>query len=282
MTTATSLPTTSVDALEDARLTFLGTIRSEWIKLRSVRSTIWSYALLVVISVGLAALVAFALTNIPEGVAGEAPGAQPVQTIVQASVAGVAFGQLIAGILGVLVISGEYTTGMVRSTFLAVPGRLSALAAKGTVLFSATFIVGLIANVAAYLVASLMLSQEDIAAPLTDPGVFWPLLGAALYLAMVSLFALAIGALVRSSAGGIAVVVGILLILPTILGLVPADWAREAVPFLLSNAGGGIYSSATLAPEGEALGMWVNLLVTGLWVVVPTAAAAVLLRTRDA
>lgn len=281
MTTATMSPTPA-DTLADARLTFPGTVRSEWIKLRTVRSTIWSYALLVAISVGLAALVAFAITNIPEGVAGEAPGAQPIQTVVQASVAGVTFGQLIAGILGVLVISGEYTTGMVRSTFLAVPGRISALAAKGIVLFSATFIVGLIANVAAYLVASLMLSQEDIAAPITDPGVFWPLLGAALYLAMVSLFALAAGALVRSSAGGIAVVVGVLLILPTILGLVPAEWARDAVPYLLSSAGAGIYSSATLTPEGDALGMWVNLLVTGLWVAVPAAAAAVMLRTRDA
>ncbi|NYF15559.1 ABC-2 type transport system permease protein [Microbacterium sp. AK009] len=281
MTTATLSPTPA-DTLADARLTFAGTVRSEWIKLRSVRSTIWSYALLIAISIGLAALVAFALTSIPDGVAGQAPASQPVQTVVQASIAGVAFGQLIAGILGVLVISGEYTTGMVRSTFLAVPGRLSALAAKGIVLFTATFIVGLIANVAAYLVASLMLSQEDIAAPIIDPAVFWPLLGGALYLAMISLFALAIGALVRTSAGGIAVVVGILLILPTILSLIPADWAREAVPYLLSNAGAGIYSSATLAPEGDALGMWLNLLVTGLWVAVPAAAAAVMLRTRDA
>jgi ABC-2 type transport system permease protein len=281
MTTATSLPIPT-DALAGARLTFPGTVRSEWIKLRSVRSTIWSYALLVAISMGLAALVAFALTSIPDGVAGQAPDAQPVQTVVQASVAGVTFGQLIAGILGVLVISGEYTTGMVRSTFLAVPGRVSALAAKGIVLFAATFLVGVIANVAAYLVASLVLSQEGISAPLTEPGVLWPLLGASLYLAMVSLFALAVGALVRSSAGGIAVVVGILLILPTVLGLVPAEWARDAVPYLLSSAGAGIYSSATLAPEGEALGMWLNLLITGLWVAVPAAAAAVLLRTRDA
>lgn len=179
-------------------------------------------------------------------------------------------------------ISGEYTTGMVRSTFLAVPGRISALAAKGIVLFTLTFAVGLVANVAGYLVASLLLSQDDIAAPITDPGIFWPLLGAALYLAMVSLFALAVGTLIRSSAGGIAVVVGVLLILPTILGLVPADWARDAVPYLLSSAGTGIYTSAALAPEGEALGMWLNLLVTGLWVAVPTAAAAILLRTRDA
>ncbi|WJL94797.1 ABC transporter permease [Microbacterium sp. ET2] len=281
MTTTTILDSRT-DDLGDARLTFPGTLRAEWIKLRSLRSTVWSYALLIAISVGLSALVAVALLNIPEGVAAEAPGADPVQTIVGAAVAGVAFGQLIAGILGVLVISGEYTTGMVRSTFLAVPGRISALAAKGIVLFTLTFAVGLVANVAGYLVASLLLSQDDIAAPITDPGIFWPLLGAALYLAMVSLFALAVGTLIRSSAGGIAVVVGVLLILPTILGLVPADWARDAVPYLLSSAGTGIYTSAALAPEGEALGMWLNLLVTGLWVAVPTAAAAILLRTRDA
>ncbi|WP_322409881.1 ABC transporter permease [Microbacterium invictum] len=280
--TTTTLLDARTDDLGDARLTFPGTLRAEWIKLRSLRSTIWSYALLIAISVGLSALVAIALLNIPEGVAAEAPGADPLQTIVGASVAGVAFGQLIAGILGVLVISGEYTTGMVRSTFLAVPDRISALAAKGIVLFTLTFVVGLVANVAGYLVASLLLSQDDIAAPITDPGIFWPLLGAALYLAMVSLFALAVGTLIRSSAGGIAVVVGVLLILPTILGLVPADWARDAVPYLLSSAGAGIYTSAALAPEGEALGMWLNLLVTGLWVAVPTAAAAILLRTRDA
>lgn len=283
MTTLIPAPRRTSVALDGARLTFAGTLRSELIKLLTLRSTVWSYALVIAISVGLAALVAFALISTPGGAPGvEPPGAQPTQTVVLASLAGVNFGQLVAGVLGVLVISGEYTTGMVRSTFAAVPKRIPALAAKGIVLFVATFVVGLIASVASYLLASLVLGQEDISAPMAEPAVFWPLLGASFYLAVVSVFALGVGALVRSSAGGIAGVLGILLILPIVLQLVPAEWARDVVPYLFSTAGAGIYTSTTLGPDGDAFGVWINLLITALWVGVSMGTAAVLMRRRDA
>ncbi|MFE7846722.1 ABC transporter permease subunit [Microbacterium sp. NPDC057407] len=261
---------------------FGGALRSEWIKLRSLRSTVWSYAIVIAISLGMAALVAFALTTMPEGSAAIDATDGTAGSVVQASLAGVLFAQLVAGVLGVLVISGEYTTGMIRSTFAAIPTRLPALAAKAVVLFAATFLVGIVANLAGYVAASLVFAGEGISAPLAEPAVFWPILGAAVWLAMVALFALGVGAVVRSSAGGIAAVLGVLLLLPIVLQLIPAEWAQDLVPYLFSTAGSGIYSSSSLESVGDAFGVWANLLVAGIWVTVSLTAAAVLMRRRDA
>lgn len=282
MTTLSPQPELISSSAAGATPSFAGALRSEWIKLRSLRSTIWSYAIVIAISIGMAALVAFALTTMPEGPAVVDTADGSAALVVQASAAGVLFAQLVAGVLGVLVISGEYTTGMIRSTFAAIPTRLPALAAKAVVLFAATFLVGLVANLAGYVAASLVFASEGISAPLTEPAVFWPILGAALWLAMVALFALGVGTLVRSSAGGIAAVLGVLLLLPTVLQLIPAEWAQDLVPYLFSTAGAGIYSSSSLEPAGDAFGVWVNLLIAGTWVAVSLISAAVLMRRRDA
>lgn len=281
MTTLTSQPQRASTVANHATLSFAGTVRSEWIKFRSLRSTFWSYALVIVIAIGMSALIAFALTGTSEGTAAIGESAGSTDPVVNAALVGVGFAQLVAGVLGVLVISGEYSTGMIRSTFAAVPARIPALAAKGIVLFVATFVVGLVANLAGYLTASLVFAQEDISAPLTDPGVFWPMLGAALSLALVALFALGVGAIVRSSPGGIAVVLGVILLLPTVLQLIPAEWAREVIPYLFSSAGTGIFTSTSLKPVGDALGVWLNLLIAGVWVAVSVVTAAVLMRRRD-
>lgn len=282
MTTLSPQPDLIPSAAGGARSSFAGALRSEWIKLRSLRSTIWSYAIVIALSIGMAAIIASALLT-PEGSAAVGGSDGPAALVVQAAVVGVTtFAQLVVGVLGVLVISGEYTTGMIRSTFAAIPTRIPALTAKATVLFVATFLVGLVANVAGYLTATLVFAQEDISAAITDPAVFWPILGAALWLAMVALFALGVGAIVRSSAGGIAAVLGVLLLLPLVLQLIPAEWARDLTPYLFSSAGTGIYTSTSLVPEGDALGVWVNLLVAGMWVAVSAVTAAVLMRRRDA
>jgi ABC-2 type transport system permease protein len=147
---------------------FSGILRSEWIKLRSLRSTVWSSAALILLSIGLAVLMAATLNSM---------GSEPLPNdaqVVQVSSFPVALGQLIVavlGVLGVLVISGEYSTGMIRSTFSAVPRRLPVLWAKGAVLFVSTFVAGLVATTSAYLVGSPILAANDIAAPITDPDV---------------------------------------------------------------------------------------------------------------
>jgi ABC-2 type transport system permease protein len=282
MTTTTLDPaqaagTTTTASVSRNPVRFGGILRSEWIKLRSLRSTVWSYAMLVLISLGLAVLMAVTLNSMtPQPLPDEAH----VGILMQVSSFPVALGQLVVAVLGVLVISGEYSTGMIRSTFSAVPRRLPVLWAKSAVLFVSTFVVGLLATVGAYLVGSLILAANDIAAPIADPDVLRAIVGGALYLALVALFALGVGTAIRSSAGGIATVLGIVLILPTILQLIPAEWAQDIVPYLLSDAGLGLVGLQSDIPGG--LEPWQQLAVVLGWVAASLTAGAILMKRRDA
>jgi ABC-2 type transport system permease protein len=265
-------------------LSFTGVLRSEWIKLRSLRSTIWSFVIVIAISLGMALIMSLSMVNGMNGGAdaATAPADQQAQYVVQASVFGVYFGQLVAGVLGVLVISGEYTTGMIRSTLTAVPKRLPALVAKAVVLFVATFLVGLVATVGAFLLSSAVFAGIDVTASLAEPGVFLPLLGGALYLALVAAFALGMGTMLRSSAGGIAAVLGLLLLVPTVLQMIPAEWAHDLLPYLVSWAGMGMFTSTTAVATADEFGVWLNLLIVLGWVGASVAGATVLLQRRDA
>jgi ABC-2 type transport system permease protein len=257
-------------------VSFAGLVRSEWIKLRSVRSTIWSYATVIVISLGMAAVM-----SASSGFGGEQvpADAQPA-ILAQAATFGVFFGQLVVAALGVLAISGEYSTGMIRSSLTAAPKRLSMLAAKVVVLFVCTFVVGVFSTVGSYFVAAPIMAGHGITASITDPDLLLPLLGGALYLALVSVFALGMGAILRSSAGGIAAALGFILLLPIAFIMIPAEWAADVAPFLILNAGLALFglngfTSATFET-------WQNLIIVLGWVATALAAASVLLRRRDA
>ncbi|GAA3886921.1 ABC transporter permease [Leifsonia kafniensis] len=258
-------------------LSAAGIIRSEWIKLRSLRSTAWSFALMVLVSLGMATIMSLSLDL--QGGGGALSSSEQASYLAQASTFGVFFGQLIAAVLGVLVISGEYSTGMIKSTLTAAPRRLSALWAKAAVLFVSTFVVGAVATIGSFLIASPILAGQDLHASLFDPDVISALLGGALYLAFVSVFALAIGAILRSSAGGIAAALGIILLLPIVLQMIPAEWAGDLLPYLISNAGMGMFG---LTMGAVSLEWWQNLLIVLGWLAASLAAAAVLLKRRDA
>jgi ABC-2 type transport system permease protein len=270
---------TAPRSTDGAQLNTVGIIRSEWIKLRSVRSTIWSYAIVVVVSLGIALLLSFA-TNFGGGVP---PENLHNDIVLQTATFGVYFGQLIVAVLGVLIISGEYTTGMIRSTLTAVPKRIPALAAKALVLFVATFLVGLVSVFGSLLIAVPVLGGQGIDADFSDGSLIGNMVLSAVYLALVAVFALGLGTVLRSSAGGIAAALGTILLLPTILqlfaGLTQAQWAMDLMPYLFSNAGTGMYTPTTA--EG-ALEQWQNALVVLGWVVVSLGAGALLLKRRDA
>jgi ABC-2 type transport system permease protein len=283
MTTITPTLSPSSPRSRETSLGFGGVIRSEWIKLRSLRSTVWSYLFVILLTLGMALMMTLTLANgVGGGVdIGTATGAAETELFVQASVFGVYLAQLVVAVLGVLVVTGEYSTGMIRSTLAAVPSRLPALAAKAGVLFVATFIVGLVSTVGAFFVSTAVYSGYGLSASLADPDVFLPLLGAALYLALLAVFALGVGTMVRSSAGGIGIVLALILVVPTVLGMVPADWAQSMVPYLLSDAGMSMFAPATLTGT-ESLTVWQSLLVVLGWVAASATGAAVLLRKRDA
>lgn len=282
MTTLTPTPAPARESTAQARsgLSFTGLIRSEWIKLWSVRSTGWSFALVVVISLGMAAIMAMSTNMLVQNSGGSGgldslPAPDQAGIILQASTFGVFFGQLIVAVLGVLVISGEYSTGMIKSTLTAVPRRFGALGAKAVVLFACTFVVGLVSTVGSFFVAAPMLSGQGLSASLFDPLIFLPVLGAALYLALVSVFALGIGAILRSGAGGIAAALGTLLLLPIVFAMIPGTWATDVSPYLISNAGTALFSTAGM----EA---WKGLLIVLGWIAVALGLAATLLKRRDA
>ncbi|WP_308799620.1 ABC transporter permease subunit [Agromyces silvae] len=287
MTTTLPQPGPASTAVSTGSLSFAGVLRSEWIKLRSLRSTVWSYALVIVIALGMALIMSLSLVNGMGGVnrGGDLAGMpveQQTALVVQSTTFGVLFGQLVAGVLGVLVITGEYSTGMIRSTLTAVPRRTPAIAAKAVVLFVSTFIVGLLATVGAYGVTSIVVAGHGVSVSLLEPAILLPVLGAALYLALVAVFALAIGTILRSSAGGIAAVLGLILLLPTVLQMIPAEWPGEVIPYLIGSAGTGIFMSTTAWPAGDELGAWVSLFVVLGWVAVAMGGALALLKRRDA
>jgi ABC-2 type transport system permease protein len=261
------------------RLSAAGIVRSEWIKLRSVRSTVWSYAIIVVASFGVALLLSTTISF-----DGTPPPADLHNDLVlQASTFGIFFGQLVVGVLGVLTMSGEYSTGMVRSTLTAVPKRLPALAAKALVLFLTTFVVGLVSVFGSLLIALPLLSTQGVQADFSDASLIGNLVLGALYLGLVAVFALGLGTVLRSSAGGIAATLGTILLLPTIVSLFAAltraDWANDLMPYLFSNAGDGMYNPV---PGGAALEQWQSAVVVVAWVAVSLVAGALLLKRRDA
>ena len=265
-------------------LSFTGIIRSEWIKLWSLRSTPWSFALVVLTALGMAALMSFAMVGLRDSgadiPAGGFPAPDQARTLVTSSTFGVFFGQLIVAVLGVLVMSGEYSTGMIKSTLTAVPRRLPTLWAKTAVLFVATFVVSAVSTIGSFLVSSPILAGTGLHASLFDESVILPLLGGGLYLALVSVFALGIGVILRSSAGGIAAALGMVLLLPSVLPMIPADWVADLGPYLISNAGMNLMGLVGMSTA--SLGFWQNLLIVLGWVAASLIGAAVLLKRRDA
>ncbi|MFO7690790.1 MAG: ABC transporter permease subunit [Cryobacterium sp.] len=262
-------------------LSFLGILSSEWIKLRSLRSTVWSFVLVIVLAIAVAALmsIASAVQLGGVGLSMQIPAEDQALILLSAATSGVFLGQMIVAILGVISITGEYSTGMIKSTLTAVPRRIPALAAKAIVMFLATFVVGVVSAVASFGVASLLLLGEGLSANLFDPIVLLPLLASALYLALVAVFALGVGAFLRSSAGSIALAVGTLLVLPIVVGMIPADWALTVTPYLLSNAGVEMFAQTGTSAIVEP---WQNLLVALGWVAASLVTAALLLKRRDA
>lgn len=286
MTTATtSDPSRGVGRV---RLSAVGLLRSEWIKLRTVRSTMWCYALIVLLTIGIGLLVASLARLDTATLTGD--GARDLT--VQAATGGVNLAVLIVSILGTLIITGEYATGMIRSTFTADPRRLGALAAKVVVLAVTAFITSAIAIWLNALIISPILTHRGVDVQLTDSRVFMPLLGGSVFVTLISLLAFGFGLILRSTAGGLATVLGLLLVAPIILGILTAlthaDWVSTLSALFPDSAGSQLVSYA--AP-GTKTGMVNGILVLNGWLgfwtllgwdVVVLAIAAVLAKRRDA
>lgn len=244
-------------------------MRSEWTKLRSVRSTVWTLGSVPVLMVALA--VVGALATVGSGDAGSL--ADPVST----SLRGIVLASLVTATLGVIAISGEYRTGAIRTSLVAVPGRLTFLAAKAVVLTAVTLVVGVASSFAAFLAGQIVFAGRAAEVSLADPAVLRAVVGAGLYLTASGLFGLALGVLVRHTPGAIVTVCALLMVLPTLVALVPGELGGRLTELTASNAGSRI---AVVHPVG--MGPWTGFAVYLAWVALPLAAGAVLLRRRDA
>ncbi|MET7473268.1 ABC transporter permease subunit [Streptomyces sp. NPDC005648] len=255
-------------------------LRSEWAKFWSLRSSWITLGVAVLLLIALGAIAS--ATYSPDATTGQPPGpgsGSGTQDAVSLALLGSTFASLAVGVLGVLMSAGEYTTGMIRSTLSAVPRRLPVLWTKSAVIGLITLVATTIGALAAFQLGTLGLHGDAIAMSLGDDGVLRSLVGAGLYLGLVAVFGVALGMLLRSSAGAIAVLVGILLILPGLANLLPDSWYNTINPYLPSNAGSSIYhlhqAAHTLSP-GAGLAVF-----TG-WVALTLAGAALRLVRTDA
>lgn len=266
-------------ALPSGRAGFGHLMLAEWTKIRSVRSTVWSLIIFVVVTLGFTALLSLAISANwtqarPEQRA--ATVSDPVATILGT---GLSFGQLAICVLGVLIISSEYSSGVIRASLLAVPRRLPMLAAKGVVFAVLVLVAGEIVSFGSFLIGSAIL-HSHAPASLSDPGVTRAVIGAGGYLAVLGLFSLAIGALLRHTAGAISIAIGVVFVLPLIASFLPGSWGQHVHDYLPSVSGPMIAQ----AHQGtdQVLSPWQGFGVFCAWTLVLLAGAAYLLRKRDA
>ncbi|MFI6844357.1 ABC transporter permease [Kitasatospora sp. NBC_00085] len=260
------------------RVTARRVLRAEWAKLWSLRST-WitlGLALLFVVAFGLIACAHYK-SRITAG--GRLDRDFADATAVQLSLFGTNFGQLALGVLGVLVTAGEYSTGMIRSTLAAVPRRLPVLWSKAAVYGVVALVVATVGVLTAFLIGSGIVSGTPAALTISDAGVVRSLLGAGFYLALVGVIGTALGALLRSVAGGISVLVASLMLVPGLVSLLPTSWQDRISPYLPSNAGESMFALHHTAP---ALTPVAGLLVFLAWTVLALAGAAWRLARTDA
>ena len=280
----TPVPASSLPPLERAHVTFPRVVASEWIKFRSVRSTVWTLAITVLLMVGISVLLGWGVTTMADAEESGTGG----QGVTDLLTAGYFFAQLTVAVLGVLAVTAEYSTGMIRSTLAAVPTRVPALMAKALVVTGVVAVVGVVALALAHVATLPFQSTLGLSLDLGDASTMRVLLGTPLYLATVALLAFAIGAVLRHSAGAIATILGLMLVVENVFALVPLAFFQNVSPFLPSTAGARLLMSDSRIEavdaftHGAHLTPWQGYGVLLAWALVLLTLAVVLLRRRDA
>lgn len=264
-------------AVQPGAVTQFGRVlAAEWVKLRSVRSTVFSLLATVAVTVGFAILLSFGvISRWDRGGAREHANFHPAQF----SVSGILFAQLVIGALGALAMSAEYSTGTVRATLTAVPQRITVLVGK-TLVFAATALVtALVTTFTAFLVAQPILDRKHAGTTLSAPDSLRTVIGAALFLVAVGLLGLGLAALLRHTAAAISTVFGLMLVLPLLSNFLPSDWQANIDRWLPLNAGLSVVDTQT---GPNSFGPWTGLGVLFGYALIALVAGAVVLRRRDA
>jgi ABC-type transport system involved in multi-copper enzyme maturation permease subunit len=257
------------------RVTQARVLRSEWTKLRTQPSTAWSLLAAAILVIGFGVLYSLLReARPPQGAAIKAFDPTNV------SLAGVQIAEIAVGVLGVMVITSEYASGLIRASFAAVPRRLPVLWGKATMVLAATIAVSLPAALATFLAGQSILGRHHLATSLGQPGVARAVIGSALYLAVAALLGLGLGALLRSTAGGISALFGLLFGLQFAAALLPASLSEEVGKFLPATAGQAV---TTVYPDpASSLAPWTGFGVFCLYTAVVLGMGAWRMRRGDA
>jgi len=275
----TTVPSLKLSTLPPAtgRAGLPGALRSEFTKLRSVRSTYWTLLALVVVSIGIGVAISAGSANQPHS-PGDGFDATQVSLI-----AFFELGQLVIAVLGALTITSEYSTGMIRTSLTAMPRRGTVYAAKAAVFGAVALVVSLVTSFLAFFVGQAIL-HGTVHATLSQPDVLRAIVGSALFVTVVGLIAFGVGAIIRHSAGAITTVIGMMFIIPIIVQVLPQTWRYDLIRFLPDSAGRVI--SITVMPSGGEVyhmwSAWPQFAVTAVYAVVLLAIGAYLFRKRDA
>lgn len=255
---------------------FGNVLRSEWTKLRSLRSTYWCGGIVVLALFGIAVLMGIRWADV---LAAESPADRAGFDATVTVLGGAYLAQVVIGTLGVLTISGEYGTGMIRASFAAVPQRRALLAAKLLVLLGSVFVVTELLCFASFSLGQMLLARKHFGVSLSDPTVLRAVCGAGLYLTAVALLGFGIGALIRHTAGALSTFFAVLFALTVLTELLPSSWHEHVINYLPANAGSQIF---TVVPTANALAPWTGLGVFCLYALAAIIAAFVLIDHRDA
>jgi ABC-2 type transport system permease protein len=280
MTAATSAPTPTPGGrgglgAAGVRVTFPRVLYSEWLRLRSLRSTWITLFVTVLILVGIGALSALGSVSHENGGAVTRPNDfdPTLRTLVGAFLA-----QLALGVLGVLAVTGEYSTGMIRATFTAVPRRMTVFLARMT-MFAVLSLTALVPTaVVTFWIGQAILARDDVDTTLGAPHVLRAVVGCALFLTAIGLLGMALGWLIRHTAGAIASLVGVLFVVPLVIVFMPQPWPDRLEKWLPAGAGQAIMHTVR---DSDSLGPWAGFGALMLYVVAVLAIAAILLRARD-
>ena len=252
---------------------FSHTLRAEWIKFWTVRSTMWSTVMLFVLGAGLTVLIC--ATNagwLASGEADEHPGSFITF--------GMTFAQITAIVLGTLAVTSEYGTGMIRATLAATPRRGAVLAAKALVLTGTLFVAGTVTAFAGWFGGNWFFENEGIGLALSDDGVLRSMFGSGLYMAGLGLLAAGVGLLVRHTAAALSIVLALVFVVGNMVFLLPDAWGEWAGKLMPGNAGSAVATPVSFNPD--ALDPWVGFAVFTGEVAVVLLAGYVVLRRRDA
>ncbi|MFE3168486.1 ABC transporter permease [Streptomyces sp. NPDC059224] len=250
-------------------------VRSEWTKIRSVSSTVWTLSLAVVVSVALGTLLsALADSHFSDMPARERVSFDPTNI----SFAGLTLGQLAMIVFGVLVVSNEYSTGMIRTSLAAVPQRATFLFSKIAVATGLALVVGLVTSFAAFFLGQAMLGSHR--AHLGDTGVLRAVIGGGLYMTLIAMFSMGVATMLRSPLLSLGILMPFFFLISNILGNV--DATKKIGRFLPDQAGSHIMQVVPRAGDDVPYGPWGGLGIMGLWVAAALIGGYALLKKRDA